>query len=167
MKEDARALPAVVQEEKRKQAIRMWKKNGYTRKEIGEQVGVHALTVGRWIKRYQAEGMKGLRAASHQGRPVGSGRALSRDQEGEIQKLLIDKTPDQLKLRYALWTREAVQQLIAEQIGVKLAIRSVGEYLKRWGFTVPKPKKKAYEQRAAVAQARVSGHPRPRQGREC
>lgn len=57
--------------------------------------------------------------------------------------------PDQLKLRYALWTREAVQQLMAQETGVKIAIRTLGEYLKRWGFTVQKPKKRAYEQRPA------------------
>ncbi|GAB3326143.1 IS630 family transposase [Haliea atlantica] len=69
-----------------------------------------------------------------------------------IQKQLIDKTPDQLKLRYALWTREAVQQLIQQVTGLKLAIRTVGEYLKRWGLTVQKPKKKAYEQHPAEVQ---------------
>lgn len=57
--------------------------------------------------------------------------------------------PDQLKLRYALWTREAVQQLMAQETGVKIAIRTLGEYLKRWGFRVQKPKKRAYEQRPA------------------
>jgi len=147
--EDARTLPAVVQEEKRKQAIRMWKKHRYTHKEIGEQVGVHYLTVGRWINRYKSEGMKGLAASKIQGRPLGSGRSLSADQESGIQKLRIDKTPDQLKLSYALWTREAVQQLIAQETGIKLAIRTTGQYLKRWGFTVQKPKKQAYEQRPA------------------
>lgn len=35
---------------------------------------------------------------------------------------------------------------------MKLAIRTVGEYLKRWGFTVQKPKKKACEQRPAEVQ---------------
>jgi len=149
MREDARSLPAVVQEEKRKQAIRMWKTRRYTHKEIGEQVGVHYLTVGRWVRTYQAEGIKALKAAEQQGRPVGSGRLLSSGQEQAIQRLLIDKTPDQLKLRYALWTREAVQQLIRQETGVKVAIRTIGEYLKRWGFTVQKPKKQAYEQRPA------------------
>lgn len=149
MKEDARALPAVVQEEKRKQAIRMWKKGRYTHQEVGEQVGVHYLTVGRWIRRYKSGGMKGLAASRTQGRPVGSGRSLNEDQEAGIQQLLIDKTPDQLKLSYALWTREAVQQLIVQETGIKLAIRTVGQYLKRWGFTIQKPKKQAYEQRPA------------------
>lgn len=147
MREDARSLPAVVQEEKRKQAIRMWKTKRYTHKEIGEQVGVHYLTVGRWVRTYQSDGMKALKASEQQGRPVGSGRLLSPEQERAIQQLLIDKTPDQLKLRYALWTREAVQQVIRQETGVKVAIRTIGEYLKRWGFTVQKPKKRAYEQR--------------------
>jgi transposase len=147
MREDARSLPAVVQEEKRKQAIRMWKTKRYTHKEIGEQVGVHYLTVGRWVRIYQAKGLKALKASEQQGRPVGAGRLLSPEQEKAIQQLLIDKTPDQLKLRYALWTREAVQQVIRQETGVKVAIRTIGTYLKRWGFTVQKPKKQAYEQR--------------------
>lgn len=149
MREDVRSFPAVVQEEKRKQAILMWKKKRYTHQEIGAQVGVHYLTVGRWIRIYQTEGLKALRAAPVQGCPVGSGRSMSREQEDPIRKLLIDKMPEQLKLSYALWTREAVQQLIVQETGVRIAIRTVGDYLKCWGFTVHKPKKQIYEQRPA------------------
>jgi hypothetical protein len=65
---------------------------------------------------------------------------------------LADKTPDQLKLCYALWTREAVQQRILQATGKRLPIRTVGESLKRWGFTVQKPKPKAYEQRPVEVQ---------------
>lgn len=151
MNEDARTLPAAAQEEKRKQAIRLWKKGRYTHREIAEQVGVHSLTIGRWITRYKEGGLKAIQA-KEQGRPAGTGRSLTPAQETQIQKQLIDKTPDQLKLRYALWTREAVQQLIRQESGFMLAIRTVGQYLKRWGFTVQKPKKKAYEQRPAEVQ---------------
>ncbi len=42
-----------------------------------------------------------------------------------------------------------MSQLIADQLGIKLPIRTVGHYLKRWGFTPQKPIKKAYEQRPA------------------
>lgn len=154
MNEDARALPAMVQEEKRKEAIRMWKNNRYTHREIGDQVGAHYLTIGRWISRYKTGGMKALLLSKTRGRPVGSGRSLSIEQEAQIQKLLIDKTPEQVKLRYALWTCEAVQQLIVQERGIKLAIRTVGvgQYRKGWGFTVQEPKKKAYEQRPAEVQ---------------
>jgi transposase len=60
--------------------------------------------------------------------------------------MLVDKTPDQLKLPFALWTRKAVQEAIAQHYDVKLPIRTVGEYLHRWGFTPQKPVKKSYEQ---------------------
>ena len=46
---DARTLPREVLEEKRRQAHRL-RKRGMTRAEIGEIVGVHADTVGRWLK---------------------------------------------------------------------------------------------------------------------
>lgn len=44
-----------------------------------------------------------------------------------------------------LWTREAVGMLIEQRFGIKMAVRSVGNYLKRWGFTSQKPLKRAYE----------------------
>lgn len=59
-------------------------------------------------------------------------------------KFIQDKTPDQLKLPYALWTRAAVAQLIEERLGIKLAVRTIGKYLARWGFTPQKPMRKAY-----------------------
>ena len=46
----------------------------------------------------------------------------------------------------ALWTRQAVRSLIAQVSGVSMPIRTVGEYLKRWGMTPQKPLKRAYEQ---------------------
>jgi len=147
MKEDARKLSAEVQEEKRKQAIRLHKK-GLRYKEIAELVGVHFETIGKWVRVYKAEGIKGV-ALKVRGRKAGSGRALTADQEKEIQGLITDTTPDQLKLAYALWTRKAVKEIIEEKLGIKLAVRTVGDYLSQWGFTPQKPLKRAYEQNPA------------------
>ena len=144
MKEDARKLPAEVQEEKRKQAIRLHKK-GLRYKDIAELVGVHFETIGKWVRIYKAEGIKGV-ALKVRGRKAGSGRALTADQEKEIQSFITDTTPDQLKLPYALWTRKAVREIIEEKLGIKLAVRTVGDYLSQWGFTPQKPLKRAYEQ---------------------
>lgn len=44
-----------------------------------------------------------------------------------------------LQIDSALWTRSAVQTLIVCECGVKMPIRTVGEYLKRWGYTPQKP----------------------------
>jgi transposase len=60
--------------------------------------------------------------------------------------LIQDRTPDQLKMNYALWTRQAVSELIAHRYGIRLQVRTIGKYLKRWGYTPQKSLKKAYEQ---------------------
>ena len=54
--------------------------------------------------------------------------------------------PDDLGLDFALWSREAVRALIRRQYGVRLAVRTTGKYLARWGFTAQKPLRRAYEQ---------------------
>ncbi|MEW8438351.1 MAG: IS630 family transposase [Candidatus Thiodiazotropha taylori] len=129
---------------KRKQAVRL-RKQGMTYAQIANSVGVHERTVIRWIDACKSEGVKALKAQPL-GRPMGAGRALSQTQEKAIQKLIADKTPDQLKMAYALWTREAVKELIEQEFSIKLAIRTVGKYLSLWGFTPQKPLNKAYEQ---------------------
>ena len=50
-------------------------------------------------------------------------------------------------MEFALWTRGPVMQFIEQEYGVKLSVRAIGDYLKRWGFTPQKPIKRAYEQR--------------------
>ena len=49
-------------------------------------------------------------------------------------------------MEFALWTRAAVGQLIEAEFQIKLSVRGVGKYLKRWGFTPRKPIRRAYEQ---------------------
>ena len=78
---------------------------------------------------------------------MGAERHLSRDQERDIRRKIVDRFPEQLKLDFALWTREAVRGLILQETGIDMPIRTVGEYLKRWGFTPQKPAKFAYERR--------------------
>jgi transposase len=53
-------------------------------------------------------------------------------------------------MNYALWTRQAVGELIEARYGIRLKVRNVGKYLKRWGYTPQKPLKKAYEQSPAA-----------------
>jgi len=140
---NARVISPGELHERRKQAVLLFKK-GMKRLEIAEIVRAHRNTVGRWIKTWQEAGSASLKP-SDSGRPTGSGRRLSFEQEREIRRLLIDKAPDQLKLPFALWTRQAAQQLIQQKYGVSPAIRTLGNYLKRWGFTPQKPVKRAYE----------------------
>lgn len=147
---DARKLTKETQEQLRKQAIRL-RKQGKTFKEIGLIVGVNGNTVWKWWTKYQAHGVASLKAGQR-GKPMGVNRLLDSSQEEAIRKLICEKTPDQLKLTFALWTRQAIQELIKLRFEIKIAIRTVGSYLKRWGFTPQKPLRRAYEQRPAAVQ---------------
>ena len=142
---DARGLPASAQEEKRHLAIAL-RQQGLTFAEIGKSVGVHWATVLGWWHRYEQGGHAALVARRRSRRP-GAHRRLSPTQERTLQRLIRDKTPDQLRMPFALWTRAAIGELIRQRYGVRLPVRTIGHYLKRWGFTPQKPLKRAYEQR--------------------
>jgi transposase len=119
-----------------------------TLREVAAQVELSVPTVMSAHRAYLAGGWSAVNVKPR-GRKRGEGRQLTPEQEAEIRRLICDKTPDQLKMGFALWNRQAVLQLIQDRLGIELPIRTVGEYLKRWGFTPQKPIKKAYEQRPA------------------
>jgi len=140
---DARTIGPEALEDRRKQAVKLHQ-DGFSRVKIAAIVDVHRNTVGEWIKAWQQGGEAALKAEAP-GRPVGTGRRLNGTQAAAIKKRITDKTPDQLKFPFALWTRDAVRLLIKDLYGIKLPIRTVGEYLKRWGFTPQKPIRRFYE----------------------
>ncbi len=125
-------------------AIGMYNQN-LKQNEISVLLGVHKNSIYQWVKLFKKYGKKGLKEVKR-GRKKGNSKLLSNTQEKEIQKMIIDKMPDQLKLPYALWTRKAIKDLIKRTYKMEIAIRTMGDYLKDWGFSPQKPKKKAYEQ---------------------
>lgn len=134
----------------RHQAIRLLKQ-GRKQVEVADILGVRAATVSDWSRIYESGGKKALRL-QHPGPSKGSNCLLNPDEEKEIRRLIIDKTPDQLKLPFVLWDRKAVKELIYRQYGIVIAIRTVGEYLRRWNFTPQRPVKRAYEQQPKAVQ---------------
>jgi len=47
---------------------------------------------------------------------------LTLELEREVQRLIRDHVPDQLKMSYALWTRQAVRELILHRYDVLLCV---------------------------------------------
>ena len=62
---------------------------------------------------------------------------------------MADETPGRRGLGFALWNRRAVMESIKRLFGVAKPIRTVGEYLLRWGHISQRPLKRALEQRPA------------------
>lgn len=118
---------------------------GYALADIAAILGVREETISRWSTKYQQGGEAAL-PGPRTGRPEGVGGALSPAQAQRIQELLDDKTPQELGIAAALWTRRAVAELIQKELGLRLATRTVGKYLRRWGYTPQKPVRKAYKQ---------------------
>jgi transposase len=141
---DARRLSPDTQYELRKQYIRLRKK-GMSNMLAAETVGLSVSRASKIWQLYKHSGLEEIKPKPR-GRRQGEQRQLSVEQEAELQLLLVDKTPDQLKLPFALWTRDAVRQVIRKKYGLILPLRTITDYLKRWGFTPQRPTKRAYEQ---------------------
>jgi transposase len=139
---DARKQSLSELHERRRQVIRLHKK-AYGVMQIVELTGLSWPAVRAAIDLYEAGGIAALKPKAR-GREPGEGRSLTAAQEDHIRKLIIDKRPEQLKMEFALWTRAAVGELIGREYGIKLCVRAVGDYLKRWGFTPQKPITRAY-----------------------
>jgi transposase len=144
-KEDARKQSPEVQFERRKHVIRLHQKGeGVMR--IVALTGLSYPAVHSAIDLFEAGGWAALKPKPR-GRKQGDGRKLTPEQEAALRKMICDKRPEQLKMDFALWTRPAVMELIERECGLKLCVRAVGNYLRRWGFSPQKPIKRAYEQR--------------------
>ena len=124
-KTDARKLKTEAQQVLRNQVIRL-RETGKTYKEIGEIVGIHHVSACHLYKAYEKGGSKAIKIKKR-GRKKGSFRTLEPEQEKRLKKAITDKTPDQLKFPFALWTRRAVQQLIKQLFYIDMPIRTVGE----------------------------------------
>jgi transposase len=128
----------------RKRAINLIK-SGEKKKVIAKMFGVRDATITEWVKKHKEYGNAGLKDKTR-GVKSEDKKLLSSIQEKQVQKMILDTMPDQLKLPYALWTRKAVKDLVKRELGVVLAINTMGDYLRKWGYTPQKPKKRAYEQ---------------------
>jgi transposase len=52
-----------------------------------------------------------------------------------VQGCITSKCADQMQLPFALWTAQAVRELIHKKFGKTLGLSTMQLYLKRWGFS--------------------------------
>ncbi len=141
---DARQLSDEVLEALRLRAVHGCQL-GYTETEMAELLGVARETVSRWWTAYADHGPEAL-PGDRTGRPVGTGRTLSDEQARRLRDLIDDHSPGELGIAAAVWSRKAVRDLIGAECGIAMPVRTVGEYLKRWGYTAKVPRRHARDQ---------------------
>jgi len=140
---DLRSLPGEAQAAIRERAVRAVI-GGMGHREAARVFGVERAVVSKWVRRWRDGGWEGLKER-RRGRRPGEQLALEPWQQGVIVRLIKERNPDQLKLSGFLWTRDAVIELIDQRFGVRLAVTTVGRYLRSWAFSPQVPARKALE----------------------
>lgn len=134
---DARKLDQKTQEALRHQAV-LLVENGATHRQAALAVGVHRGTVSRWCGTYRRDGASGLKKGKR-GRRAGDQLMLAGPEARRVLGFIRDKMPDQVKLPFALWTAQAVRELIHKKFGKTPGLSTMPLYLKRWGLTAQEP----------------------------
>jgi transposase len=141
---DTRSLTDEVRTALRLRAVAA-REAGFATDTIAAILGVRPESVSRWFGAYQRGGLEAL-PGDRTGRPEGSGRRLSVDQETRLEAVIVASSPADQGIASGLWTRQAVRQLILQEFGLRLPIRTVGDYLRRWGLTPQRPVRHATRQ---------------------
>jgi transposase len=154
---DFRGIGRATQEELRRRALFLIERQGLTQSEAAAAVGVQRQTVNIWLRRYRARGevgvLDGRRVSPRRGKGL-----LTGEEAVQVRRWIADKTPDQLKLPFALWTSRAVRDLITLRFQKTLGLSTVQLYLRRWGLTPQKPLARAKERQPAAIAAWLERH---------
>ena len=156
---DFRSIGRSAQEELRRRALYLIEHDGLTQAEAARVVGVQRQAVNIWLKRYRAEGddgvLDGRRVSPRRGKGV-----LTEAEAKQVGAWIVDKTPEQLKLPFALWTTRVVRDLIEQRFGKRLGLSTMHLYLQRWGLSPQKPLARAKERSPAAIKAWLeTGYP--------
>jgi transposase len=147
MDERKPSLTAAEKEARRKLAVRKVL-DGRTQADVADFLGVHPVTVAKWMKAYRAGGEDGVAAKPVPGRP----RFLTDEQEGEVRSWLVQK-PTAFGFRTDLWTAARVAQLIRDRLGVTFHPSYLREWLSKRGYSPQKPARRPRQRDPVVIDA--------------
>ncbi|HTY43992.1 MAG TPA: helix-turn-helix domain-containing protein [Patescibacteria group bacterium] len=97
---------------------------GESSRDVGDRIQCDQKLVLYWKKRYEKEGLEGLKTRPKSGKP----RIISRRQEANLKKMIAKKDLEKP------WTTKRVSGLITEKTGVNYSQRQVTRILNRWNF---------------------------------
>ncbi len=125
---------------------------GESPEKLASALGVHRGTVYRWLEKYASGGKEALALKKAPGKsPKVNGKQLQ-----IIYNTVVDKTPDQLKMPFALWTRDLVRQFLLDRFDIQLSRVSIGRLLAKLGLIFQKPLHRAFQQDESLVKSWVS-----------
>ena len=123
----------------RRKIVRL-KEAGRSGKEIESITRVRQNRISEIWRKYRLSGDDGIKPGVP-GRKRGEKCLLSEPMQNDIRRILTKKMPDDLGMPYSLWTRQIACDFIKREYDVRLPLRSMTNYLKKWGFVCRTPKK--------------------------
>ena len=148
-KHDARKLPPKAQEDLRKRVMAAVR-GGMGVTEAARTFQVSRQSIHNWLNAVEQGGIAALR--THKRGPKAGSRSLAPHQSASLVRSITAGCPEQLRLPFALWTREAVIDLAVKRFGVRVSLSTIGRYLRDWGLTPQKPVRRAYERDPVAVQ---------------
>jgi len=118
---------------------------GKTGKEIEELTGVRQNRVNEIWTAYQREGESSLERKQY-GRKAGTHMVLTREEQEEIRRTIVEKVPEDFGIAGKLWTLERTRAYIQKQFHKAINARTLSDYMKRWGMSSQRPAKRARKQ---------------------
>ena len=143
---DSRRLSPAAQEQVRLKVLTAVG-DGMRKRKAARLFGVSRTSIDTWLSKLKHGGLRALKS-----KPRGRPRSprLPGWQAANVVRMIESGCPDQLRLPFALWTREAVRQLLWRRYALNVSVWTVGRYLAHWGLTPQKPLRRAYEQNPAA-----------------
>ena len=117
---------------------------GWAQKDVAAFLGVHPVTVAKWVARHRADTDNGLAAKPTPGRP----RFLTDRQERKVLGWLDDRR--QVRFPTDLWTARRVAELILQKLGVRFHPNYLREWLAKRNYTPQKPTRRARQRDQAA-----------------
>ena len=116
--------------------------NGESPEDVARILGISRGTIYNWLALYRSGGWDALDANKRGGRkPKLDAKAME-----WLYKAITNKTPEQYRFPFVLWTSKLVGKLIKERFGIKLSKASVCRLLNQLGLSAQRPLWRAYQQ---------------------
>ena len=125
----------------RLQAIAAYR-DGMSVCQIAKTYGLHRGSVSRWLTRHKRGGKQALQSRSIPGRP----RKLDCRIHGKKILRIVKRSAMDYGYENPLWNCRRIRRTIAKEVGVRMAVSSTWEALKRLDLSAQKPERRALEQ---------------------
>lgn len=154
---DGRKLDHKALEHLRRLAVKRVIEDGEKPSQVMDSLGLCRTSIYPWLREFKDKGWEALAESIS----AGPTPKLDEKQRQQVRRWILGKDPRQHGFDFGLWTRQIVQTMIREKMGIDLCLSSVGKLLASLDITPQKPLRRAYERDPfAVEKWRTEDYPK-------